>query len=254
MKMGSNTIFITGGSSGIGEGLAEAFHKLGNQVIISGRREDRLKSICAANPGMGYFAMDVTDAESIRRIAAEVIGKYPQLNCVINNAGLQLPHDFSTGGRFSDAGMLEEINANLVGAIRVAAAFMPHLIKTKDAVLVNVSSGLAFVPLARYPVYCATKAAIHSFTLSLRHQLKGAGVKVIELIPPFVRTELGGEKKYEQVKLHGGPTPMPLDQFITEAMKELAGDGEEVAIGDAKKMLGATSLETVKQVFAGMNR
>src|SRR5579862_7589426 len=124
MRMEWNTIFITGGGSGIEKGLAEAFHKLGNQVIISGRREDRMKSICAANTGMGHFVIDVTDAESIRKIAAEAIGEYPKLNCVINNAGLQLPHDFSVDGQFNDAGMLEEISANLVGAIRVAAAFV----------------------------------------------------------------------------------------------------------------------------------
>lgn len=254
MRMGSNTIFITGGSSGIGKGLAEAFHKTGNQVIISGRREDRLREICSANQGMKYFVLDVTDAGSIRKVAAGVIAEFPALNCVVNNAGVQKPHNFAVEGPVDDAGMLEEINANFVGAIRVVAAFVPHLRKAKDAVLVNVSSGLVFVPLARYPVYCATKAAIHSFSLSLRHQLKDAGVKVVELIPPFVRTEMGGEKKYEEISRRGGPAPMPLEQFILEAMSELAGDVEEVAIGDSKRMLGATSLDTVKKAFAGMNR
>ena len=254
MRMKSNTIFITGGSSGIGKGLAEAFHKLGNQVIIAGRREDRMLGICDANPGMKYWFLDVTDRASIQTVAGEVMEQFPELNCVINNAGLQKAHNFVGDVPLNDAEMLEEIQANLVGAIRVAAAFASHLSKAKEAVLLNVSSGLAFVPIARYPVYCATKAAVHSFTLSLRHQLNGMGVKVIELIPPFVKTELGGERKYVEVHQRGGPPPMPLDQFISEAMSELAGDADEVAIGDAKKMLGATSLDTVKKVFAGMNR
>jgi uncharacterized oxidoreductase len=254
MRMKGNTIFITGGSSGIGQGLAEAFHKLGNQVIIAGRREDRMLGICDANPGMKYWFLDVTDRASIQKVAAEVTDEFPGLNCVINNAGLQKVHNFVGEPSLDDAGMMEEINANFVGAIRVAAAFAPQLSKAKEAVLVNVSSGLAFVPLARYPVYCATKAAVHSFTLSLRYQLNGVGVRVIELIPPFVRTELGGERKYAEVERRGAPPPMPLDQFISEAMTELAGDADEVAIGESKKMLGATSLDTVKRVFAGMNR
>ncbi|HLW97613.1 MAG TPA: SDR family NAD(P)-dependent oxidoreductase [Candidatus Acidoferrales bacterium] len=253
MRMKGNTIFITGGSSGIGKGLAEAFHKLGNQVIIAGRREDRMLGICDANPGMKYWFLDVTDRASIQKVAAEVIDEFPGLNCVINNAGLQKVHNLVGEPPLDDAGMMEEISANLVGAIRVAAAFVPHLSKAKEAVLVNVSSGLAFVPLARYPVYCATKAAVHSFTLSLRYQLNGVGVKVIELIPPFVRTELGGEWKYAEVERRGAPPPMPLDEFISEAMSELAGDADEVAVGESKKMLGATSLDTVKRVFAGMN-
>ena len=132
-----------------------------------------------------------------------------------------------------------------------AAAFVPHLRKQGSAAIVNVSSGLAFVPLARYPVYCATKAAVHSFSLSLRHQLKDSGVKVIELIPPYVDTALGGVSKYASGG--NGPRPMPLDAFIAEAMKELAGDADEVAVANAKYLVTASGLETVKRVFGGMN-
>jgi len=250
MKMRSNTIFITGGTSGIGKALAEAFHRLGNQVIISGRREDRLRTICAANPGMRYFVLDVADPSSIRSTARKVIEEFPSLNCVFNNSGIQRRHDFAAGQPLDDAAMLAQIETNLVGLIRVAAAFLPHLKHQQKATLLNVSSGLAFVPLSDFPVYCATKAAVHSFSLSLRQQLKDTKVKVIEVIPPYVATELGG----------GAPTPagalrqMPLDTFITETMKELEGDADEIAIGGAKNLLAATSPEKVREIFARMNQ
>ena len=252
MKMSSNTIFITGGSSGIGKGLAEAFHKLGNQVIIGARRREALEGIYNANPGMRNVVLDVTDPGSIRQIASHLTGEFPNLNVIVNNAGVQRRHDFSAGAPWNEQAALEEINTNVLGVIRVTAAFAPHLTKQRSATIVNVSSGLAFVPLARYPVYCATKAAVHSFSLSLRHQLKDSGVKVIELIPPYVDTALGGVSKNPGGG--NGPPPMPLDAFIAEAMKELAGDADEVAVANAGSLVAASGLETVKRVFAGMNR
>jgi uncharacterized oxidoreductase len=251
MQMHANTIFITGGTSGIGKGLAEAFYKLGNQVVISGRREDRLREICAANPGMRYFLLDVRDPAAIRTVVRKVVAEFPSLNWVFNNAGVQRRLEFAPGTSLDEEGLTDEINTNVLGVIRVAAEFVPHLIQQSNAVLVNVSSGLAFVPLARFSVYCATKAAVHSLTLSLRHQLKGSGVKVIELIPPYVATELGGPRKAVGP---GGPQPMPLQDFITETLKELASGAEEVAIGDAKKLVAAAHTEILKTIFAGMNR
>lgn len=250
MKMHSNTIFITGGTSGIGRGLAEAFHKLGNQVIISGRREDRLRSICAANPGMRHFLLDVTDLSSIRSAARKIMEEFPGLNCVFNNSGIQRRHDFAGGKPVDDAAMVAEIHTNLLGLIRVSAEFLPHLKNQPDATLLNVSSGLAFVPLSVFPVYCATKAAVHSFSLSLRQQLRGSKVKVIELIPPYVATELGGAAKAPSGALH----QVSLENFIAETMKELAGDADEIAIGGAKNLLAAPSPENVNKILAGMNR
>lgn len=251
MKMQSNTIFITGGSSGIGMGLGEAFHKLGNQVIVSGRREDRLKSLCAANAGMRYFVLDVADPASIKRVAKEVLAEYPALNCVISNSGVQRQYNFATNEPLDEQGMLDEINTNFAGVIRVAAAFLPHLKARPNAVLANVSSGLAFVPLARFPVYCATKAAVHSFTMSLRQQLRGTGVKVLEIIPPYVATELGGPRKQSEQL---GPPPMPLEAFIAETMKELETDADEIIVENARNLVGAASPELVRKAFAGMNR
>jgi uncharacterized oxidoreductase len=251
MRLQSNTIFITGGSSGIGRGLAEAFHKLGNQVIISGRREAALTAICEANPGMRSFVLDVTDPAAVREVANRVAEGFPDLNCVFNNAGVQKDHGFALGQPLDEQAVLDEINTNFLGVIRVAMAFLPHLQRQPGGTLLNVSSGLAFVPISRFPVYCATKAAVHSFTMSLRHQLKDTGVKVVELIPPYVATELGRESK---TAVPVGPTPMPLDAFIAETMKALEGDADEVAIGDARNLVGAAGGDAVKKVFSGMNR
>jgi uncharacterized oxidoreductase len=249
MKMQSNTIFITGGTSGIGKGLAEAFHRQGNQVIISGRREDRLRSICGANPGMRHFVLDVTDLASVRDTARRVIEEFPALNCVFNNSGVQRRHNFAGGKPIDDSAMLSEIQTNLLGLIRVSAEFLPHLKNQADATLLNVSSGLAFVPIAIFPVYCATKAAVHSFSLSLRQQLKDSKVKIIELIPPYVATELGGVSQTPA----GALRQMSLETFIAETMKELAGNADEIAIGGAKNLLAASGPENVKEIFAGMN-
>lgn len=200
MQMQGNTIFITGETSGIGRGLAEAFHQRGNQVIIAARREKRLKEICQRNKGMAFLVLDVTKPETIRSVSNEIIDRYPNLNCVINNAGVQMHVEFGPDLPMDEEKLQAEITTNLLAPIRVAAAFLPHLAKraktaSPASLLVNVSSGLAFVPMARYAVYCATKSAIHSWTLSLRHQLRASGVQVLELIPPYVATELGGAGK-----------------------------------------------------------
>ena len=250
MQMQGNTILITGGSSGIGCALAEAFHRRGNHVIISGRREDRLKEICARHAGMAYVVLDVTDPNAIRSVAREVTTDFPALNCVFNNAGVQMRAGISADGSLDEQCLETEITTNLFGPIRVAAAFLPQLTKQAGATLVNVSSGLAFVPKAPFPVYCATKAAIHSWTMTLRYQWQKLGVKVIELIPPYVDTELGGPRKQAKDL---GPQPMPLDAFIAETMKELESDADEIAIADAKKLFAATSPESVKRIFGFMN-
>ncbi len=245
-------MFLTGGTSGIGRGLAEAFHERGNQVIITGRREDRLKSICEQHSGMRYFVLDVTDADAVRHVARTAVTEFPAINFVVNNAGVQMGVEFSRGGDLDEDALAAEIDTNLLGVIRVSAAFLPHLLAQPAATLVNVSSGLAFVPMARYPVYCATKAAVHSWTVSVRHQLRGSNVKVVELIPPWVATELGGPSKARETA-PPGRGPMALDAFIAETMKELESDAEEVAIGSAKNLVAAAGGDTVKRVFQNMN-
>ncbi len=254
MRMDGNTILITGGTSGIGRGLAEAFHRRGNRAIITGRREERLREICQGHPGMASFMLDVTQPDSIRAVAGKVIAQFPALNCVINNAGVQMFGNYADGA-LDEERLQTEVNTNLLGPIRVTAAFLPHLMRVSGespATLVNVSSGLAFVPMARFPTYSATKAAVHSWTMSLRHQLRGSGVKVVELVPPYVATELGGPAK-PVPHPSTGRLPMPLEVFIAETMRELESDADEVAIADAKRLVAATSPETVQKAFSFMN-
>jgi uncharacterized oxidoreductase len=251
MRMHSNTIFITGGSSGIGRGLAEALHKAGNRVIIGGRREQRLEALCSANPGMRYYVLDVTDPHAIQTTKDQLVKDFPGLNWVINNAGVQHRLDLSGSGPLDEAAVNDEINTNLLGVIRVAAAFVPHLMARDNAVLVNVSSGLAFVPLAGQPVYCATKAAVHSLCMTMRRQLRDSGVRVVELIPPWVETELGGMHEIAQNRTERGP--MPLDAFIEEAIKALATGADELPIAHARNLAAAACLDSVQRAFGAMN-
>src|ERR1700731_3218557 len=225
MKMTGNTILITGGGSGIGRGLAQAFHKLGNQVIIAGGGKKNLDETISANPGMKSVTLDVADPKHIQSFAEKVTKDYPSLNVLINMAGmmqsenlLEEPFDLSTAEK--------TFTTNLLGPIRLTAALLPSLRKQPRATIMNVSSGLAFVPLAMTPTYCATKAAIHSYTQSLRYQLKSTKVEVVELIPPYVQTTLMGDQMAED------PRAMPLKEFIDEVMSILQSqsDAKEICV------------------------
>jgi uncharacterized oxidoreductase len=220
MRLTGNTIFITGGGSGIGRALAEALHKLGNQVIISGRRQNALEEVTAANPGMKSIALDIEDLASIAGAVQKLTQDFPTLNILLNNAGIMRPEVLQKGA-VTDAEAI--VTTNLLGPIRITAALMPHLLKQSSATVINVSSGLAFVPLAMTPTYCATKAAIHSYTQSLRYQLQSTSIKVLEIIPPWVATELMGEKPTD-------PRAMPLDKFIAETIDILGTDAEEICV------------------------
>lgn len=214
MKMSGNTILITGGGSGIGRGLAEAFHRLGNEVIITGRNQKALDETTAANPGMRSAVLDVTDPQSIQSFATRAPQDYPSLNVLINNAGIMRPEDLRSEA--IDLSTAEQtVTTNLLGPIRLTSALLPLLQRQPHATVMTVSSGLAFVPLAMTPTYCATKAAIHSYSQSLRYQLKDTNVEVIEIIPPYVQTTLMGEGQAND------PQAMPLDEFIVEVMQIL---------------------------------
>lgn len=209
MQTTDNTILITGGGSGIGRALAQAFHALGNQVIIAGRRRDVLDETVAAHPGMRAVLLDIGDAAAITRVAAQLVSDHPTLNAVIHSAGIMVAEEVQ-GGALETAEAT--VATNLLGPIRLTAALLPQLLAQPRATIMTVSSGLAFVPLAATPTYCASKAAIHSYTQSLRYQLKDSAVQVLELIPPYVQTELMGARQASD------PHAMPLDEFIAETM------------------------------------
>ena len=248
MQTTGNTILITGGGSGIGRGLAEAFHNAGNQVIISGRRKAALDEVTAANPGMDSFTVDITDKADIIRFAAEVIERYPALNAVINNAGIMADEDALAAPDYLDIAEAT-IATNLLGPIRLTAALIPHLLQQARAAIMTVSSGLAFVPKASTPTYSATKAAIHSYTQSLRYQLRNTAVEVIEIAPPYVQTTLQGEQQAND------PNAMPLDAYIAETMQLLAGSPEngEVLVQRVHRQRFAEQSGNAAAVFGFIN-
>jgi uncharacterized oxidoreductase len=212
VQITGNTILITGGGSGIGRGLAEAFHAAGNQVVIAGRRKKLLDETIAANPGMKAAVFDVGNGGAIQGFAEQLKRDFPALNVVIHNAGIMRPESIQSG---ATADAEATIATNLLGPIRLTAALLPFLAKQPHAAIMTVSSGLAFVPMAMTPTYCATKAAIHSYTQSLRYQLRNTSVQVLEIIPPYVQTELMGEQQASD------PNAMPLKDFIAETMNIL---------------------------------
>lgn len=208
MKMTGNTILITGGGSGIGRELALRFNELGNTVIVAGRRKETLEETITGRDRMHAMTLDVEDPEAITAFAERAVAEHPALNVLINNAGIMRRENLT---RTRDLGDAEEtIVTNLLGPVRLTNALIDHLAGRPNAATVNVSSGLAFVPFSGTPTYNATKAAIHSYTVSLREQLKGK-VEVIELAPPAVQTELTpGQSAREEY--------MPLEAFIDEVM------------------------------------
>ncbi|CAB3787587.1 3-phenylpropionate-dihydrodiol/cinnamic acid-dihydrodiol dehydrogenase [Paraburkholderia caffeinitolerans] len=224
MKLTGNTIFITGGTSGIGRALAEALHQRGNKVIISGRRRSHLDAVVAANPGMAAVELDMTNPASIERIAAQLIADYPDLNVLINNAGIMEPDN--AAGHIDDALLVATTTTNLLGPIRMTSALIDHLKTRNDAVVAYTSSVLAFVPMAVTAVYSSTKAALHSYILSQRFMLRDTNVRVLEIAPPWVRTDLMNSREAEQA--------MPLDAFIAETMAVLGTDANEVLVEAAK--------------------
>jgi len=208
MTPDNHTIFITGGTSGIGLALAERFLDAGNRVIISGRRAEVIEALKAQHPGLEGVVLDVTDPAAIAATCADLIARFPEIDVVFNNAGIMVDEDL----RAPDLDLAERIVVtNLLGPMRVTAAFVDHLRGKERALIVNTTSGLAFVPLARTPAYNATKAGLHSWTQSLRVQLAGTGIEVTELAPPAVATDL-------QPGHAENPMCMPLVDYIDEVM------------------------------------
>ncbi|OPY96888.1 oxidoreductase [Bradyrhizobium sacchari] len=214
MKMTGNTILVTGGTSGIGRALAEAFHDRGNRVIVAGRRQALLDQITAERPGLIGLPLDLDDPASLPRLSTEVRAGFPELNVLIANAGIARTEDMNADGwDASDAEAMVE--TNILGVLRVTAAFLPALKRQQDATIIATSSNLAFVPRADFPTYCASKAFLHSWLQSLRHQLRRIPVEVLELAPPYVQTELTGATQASDERA------MPLPAYIAEVMQLL---------------------------------
>ena len=248
MQITGNTILITGGGSGIGRGLAESFHKKDNQAIVAGRRQQALDEVTSANPGIKSLLLDINDRESLRSFSQQVTQDYPVLNVLINNAGIAKVEDLKSPPDYlEDAEAI--VTTNILGPIRLTAALLPLLQNQPHSAIFTVSSGLAFVPNAATPTYSATKAAIHSYSVSLRHQLKSTTTEVIEIIPPYVQTQLTGEQQTID------PRAMPLDEFITEVMDILANHPtvEEVVVERCKSLRFAAENGNADTMFQARN-
>ncbi|HUX61607.1 MAG TPA: SDR family NAD(P)-dependent oxidoreductase [Ignavibacteriaceae bacterium] len=243
MRLSGNTVIITGGTSGIGLVFAEKYLELGSKVVICGRREDRLNDIKKKHPGITTKRCDVNDSAERASLATWVIENYPEVNVLINNAGIQLLADLTHQINLDK--VHNEVETNLIAPIHLSSLLVQHLIQKKESAIINISSGLAFVPLSFMPVYCATKAALHSVTLSLRHQLKDTNVKVFEIAPPSVDTELGHERREDKTQTHGG---IHVDEFISEAMKAIENDVYESAVGMSENMR-----QKRESLFSSMN-
>jgi len=249
MKLTDRTILITGGTSGIGRTLAEALHRRGNQVIIAGRRQALLDEITAANPGMYGVRVDMRDPASIASLAEEVRARFPDLDVLVNNAGISRAEDWS-GDTIDIESSLAMVETNVLGTIRLTAALLPTLARQAFATIITTTSGLAFVPRSEFLTYCATKAFLHSWLQSLRHQLRHTSIEVLELAPPYVRTELTGPHQARD------PAAMPLEEFTAEVValleKPAPADGE-ILVERVKPLRTAERSGTYAQIYGHMN-
>jgi uncharacterized oxidoreductase len=241
-------VLITGGATGIGYALAEAFIKAGSEVIICGRRKERLLEAQQRHPELHIRTCDVANPSESQALAEWVGANFKQLNVLVNNAGVQRDIDFTKGIDAFLAGE-SEIRINLEAPIILSGRFVPQLLGRQEPAIVNVSSGLGFVPAARMPVYSATKAGLHAFSLALRRQLAPLGIKVFEVVPPAVDTELNPEGRVQRGHFKAGLTP---EEFTTAVMKGLADDVFEIGYGMSAGMIKASRADLDK-IFQRIN-
>ncbi|MGC4894646.1 SDR family oxidoreductase [Micromonospora sp. DT31] len=247
MDISGNTIFIPGATSGIGLALALALRDRGNTVIVGGRRAELLDEIAAANPGLATVPIDITNPASIAAAAVRVRAAYPDLNVLVTMAGVMRIEDWRSADTFL-ASAEEVVTTNVLGTIRLIAAFVEHLRQRGNATILTVSSGLAFVPLRVTPSYNASKAAVHMLSESIRLNLDGTGVRVLELVPPAVRTALRPGHESNELA-------MPLDEFVAEVMVllETQPDATEIQVDRVKFLRNAEARGHYDRVVAAVN-
>lgn len=247
MKISDGTILITGGGSGIGLALAEEFKNLGNQVIVAGRSKNKLE--IASKKGLKTFTVDMRSEESIHQLAQKVIKEFPSLNVVIHNAGVMKNENLIKGNHKGIA--KETVETNLLGPMYLTDALLPHFLKLPSATIMTVTSGLAYAPLNMTPTYSATKAAIHSYTQSLRYQLKDTKIEVVELVPPYVQTHLMGDRQAND------PNAMPLNDFVKEVFQILKTQPnvKEILVErvKAQRFSASSGEETYEKFFTALN-
>ena len=249
MKTKGNTILITGGATGIGFALAETLVNAGNKVIICGRREAKLKEAKDKLPQIQIKVCDVSIEKERKVLFIWVKENFPDLNVLINNAGIQRMVNLKKGTKELFNGE-NEIETNFVAPIYLSACFIPWFLKKRETAIINVSSGLGFVPIAAMPVYCATKAAVHSFTVSLRHQLKETSIKVFEIVPPAVNTELGKGTTSDESQEYRGIPPVVVAEATIDA---LAKNEYEIIVGEAKGLVEGARTNP-EQTFQNINQ
>lgn len=242
MQLSGNTILVTGGASGIGLAFARRFLDAGNTVIICGRREDKLREAAAQHPGLITHVCDLAQPGEREALIQWATTTHPALNVLVNNAGIQ--RRLRLGDQENWTATREELAINLDAPIHLTRLAVPHLTTRTPAAILNVTSGLAFAPLARTPIYSATKAALHSFTMSTRHQLKDTGIAVIEIVPPAVDTDLGGPG------LH--TFGVNVDEFADAVFGRLGGPEIEIGYGFAEGARNAPRPE-LDQIFQRVN-
>lgn len=250
MDIGGNTVLITGGGTGIGFALAEKFVNAGSVVIVCGRRKNKLRLAKQRIPTLHIRQCDVSIESERKSLLRLTTTRFPNFNMLINNAGIQRQMDFTSPAVTKlPSPRDDEITINLAATIRLCALFTPILLKRKNAAIVNISSGLAFVPIAMMPVYCATKAAIHSFTNSLRHQLKETSVRVFEASPPTTDTELDESFAGEEEQAYRGISPQEVAARIIEGIE---ADKEQIIVGEAQGLYQA-ALRDPEAIFKQLN-
>ena len=241
---------ITGGATGIGFALAEKFVSAGSKVIVCGRRKSKLEAARQKLPNLHVRQCDISLESERRSLLRWTRARFPNLNILVNNAGIQRQVDFTSPAAIKNPSPKDdEVTINLAAPIRLCVLFIPELLKRRNAAIVNVSSGLAFVPMAMTPIYCATKAATHSFTLSLRHQLRKTSIRVFEAVPPTTDTELDATFAGEQEQAYRGISPQEVAGAIMNGMN---GDREEILIGEAQGLYQA-ALRDPKDIFNKLN-